>query len=1195
MSNFFHSAAMTLLSSTLRTLLSKYIIDVDVEGVNLPYSLSSSSWGVRLKNVKLRQGLSLKELPGTLPRRRKTTDRQQPKSEEETNPPFKENDHFPSDDDDKISSKKQQKTAEADPSITPSDDPNFIIQESNGGKVPPKKSSSWFSYFSSSRNDSKVVEHDNASSHPPSNKIGESSYEQPKMQDKSPDDTTSQAPSLLHTNIDKESSLHVDELLIHNAASTLEVQDQIDFDDESMKLILRLGHGGTIGTLDVRLLGKDIHVLVEDAFVTVEVVRVSQNNTAREDPNKNASTEDGAPATAETPTTKRNQKTHQKKPLPDPKTVGERIIAENRLARLFSMIPNLFLRDIRLRIVIRDETVVEDDPEASANGLNQFGSDETNDQDYSIHDTMVELTVEYFSVTDGADPMARFDATGGSQDEFSSSDEDSEDEDTLERMPSTAYSSEEPQSRQEYLTKHIKTGRGPDGGIVLRVFPPGESGLFKDNESRVKWARDRWVSATDMCVLRLSGLDVHTRIFTGTKQSGSLINAAWFYEDNYDIDALLFGGVDYVAPAPQLKPLPPMEETDFGDSDDEPFWRIANATVYTEDENGILHSSVKSNFHRFCRGLLPEVCEKSHLPSEYCSKCWSPKPGIPIEHELDGSLPMPGFVLSISIRDRLELNVDSKTLETIKTVLGLVKNPNPVPVPDIDAGDQRPMNNESLTRMSGMDWSERSLRTNSSGFDDNYHQSHASFRSTEESVRSSSLQTPQLYRSSSHDISTSRVSFDEKTFVRKQTLAHETRLPASTSREEAPKTTFQEPEDSGMTNAFPKSMQPEKVEVLGLYIGNFLLRIHVLEENQNCQKYPNFRFWEIKGKCLTLDHQRHFPIDKSFRDVRLDLGHISIFDYTGVEKSHLCTLGLRQRVVEFDEMTIETLMTKEGTTNRPPWPNTATVLLDLQVPVESLVYEDRERHGLQLRMIDCNHSNDFLDRRRSLFTGKLGAANIDMPYVIKDEVQQVFGGIKSVFRGPQHNQSPTVNTIDAAMSVTEIDSLMKYKITLDGGRVNLYPRFDVTLPFTTFSGERSSHTGISLETVIKNVAFRYGVKTLPTISQSGTLSIENFVALPENIRLRILMFLEDLGPLESAFCAKREKNSFLRCSTLNKQIVRIARRREIRGVSTNTLKSYPESNRRQEIMSELLQLDDDTLEDIWEMHQVKQKKNSRRK
>jgi hypothetical protein len=66
------TAAMSLLSKTLQTFLYKYLSDVDVEGVALPSVYDGSGWGVRLSNVKLREGVQLMEqMPGKPKKQRK--------------------------------------------------------------------------------------------------------------------------------------------------------------------------------------------------------------------------------------------------------------------------------------------------------------------------------------------------------------------------------------------------------------------------------------------------------------------------------------------------------------------------------------------------------------------------------------------------------------------------------------------------------------------------------------------------------------------------------------------------------------------------------------------------------------------------------------------------------------------------------------------------------------------------------------------------------------------------------------------------------------------------------------------------------------------------------------------------------------------------------------------------------------------
>lgn len=68
---------MSLLSKTLQTFLSKYLSDVDVQGVALP-TLSGDGWGVQLSNVQLRNGVELlSQMPGKVKRKKSSTKKKQ--------------------------------------------------------------------------------------------------------------------------------------------------------------------------------------------------------------------------------------------------------------------------------------------------------------------------------------------------------------------------------------------------------------------------------------------------------------------------------------------------------------------------------------------------------------------------------------------------------------------------------------------------------------------------------------------------------------------------------------------------------------------------------------------------------------------------------------------------------------------------------------------------------------------------------------------------------------------------------------------------------------------------------------------------------------------------------------------------------------------------------------------------------------
>lgn len=643
---------MTLLSKTLQTLLYKYLSDVDVEGVALPSLYNTdghSGWGVRLSNVKLREGAKLMDLPGRIAKEgEKAKEDGEDEGEEELN------------DQASLKSKAAISFANED-TLDPSSVhiPEFgeeVSEEadpSNAGPPPPpipeKLSSSWFSWgYRRSKSEGAPAT------------VAEETY---ANEDVAPihalsvtEHVVSEPP--LSGNLD-------DRLLLleDNTGSQHTAHSRFMGDDASRKsksdpppseppMRLRLGQQGTIGILDVRLVGKDLHVVVEDADLTVEVVRITTAGRKREE----EANKEKAPKAKPT-----------KKQTPDPETVGDRILAENSLAKLFSIIPNLFLRDIRVKLIIRDEPVDEADSTAHE----------------SPNDTVVELNIELLSVTDGEDFFAHV----REEDEEASTDAagDYEDHNMSSRVAPT-INPEGEFTQNEYLTKRIRTGRGPEGGIVLKIYP-GET-YIDSHVNDPKWARQTWYSSADWCVMRCSGLDVHARIFMGTMKELQVMSstADWYAEeyDEYTVDSMLFGGVDYIAPGPQ-PPLPPMPENEPLEAQDEgQLWTLPGATTYRIDANGIQSSFVNTSFHRVARGLRPRTCTLHHLPCEYCDQCWEAPPGVPLSHSYDLAGPLGGLVVSLMIRDPLEINVDRPTLEIIGCLIQLFTKPSTKKTPSTE-------------------------------------------------------------------------------------------------------------------------------------------------------------------------------------------------------------------------------------------------------------------------------------------------------------------------------------------------------------------------------------------------------------------------------------------------------------------------------------------------------------------------------
>jgi hypothetical protein len=1272
MSTFFKSAAMSLLSKTLQTLLYRYLSDVDVEGVNLPSLLSGggggggggmggrgdghSGWGVRLANVVLREGAKLLDLPGQPPRRRgrgggggrsrrKKQKKKKAHPRKDKQPPADEDRRKPrqSRDDDPVGTGRDGRlkersltksagsdkdptrsrkvasaaAAESSPSGFPPDTSGFgdadetiatqstaastAVSSSNNANVTSSApasvaatssstgGSSWF-YWYGSRN--KTACSNNAA---PSAEDATSRGVRETLQEvdgEEEEEIVSSAKLALHDDRSPDDSDpligkapsrrggHDDYATIGDGGDCSDDDDDENDDEDHPNrrgsMILRLGKASRIGVLDVRLIGKTIHVYVEDAFLCIEVVRLAP--PASEGPGsagaaatagEGRASGGGSEATAgeagaapggaspkRPPATRKISEVNA--PGKDPKTTGERVMAENAVARLFSAIPNLFLRDIRIQLVLRNDLVVTTTEAEDKDSLNT---------PLSENDSVVDISIELLSVTDGEDFLAKFrtDASvhfEGDDDLYYSAhpNGDAENQDSM-------HLTERYEDLNDYLVKRIRTGRGPDGGVCVRVFPPNRRSsdpvaatnvTSEGSESHPPWARSRWKSTTDYCLLRCSGLDVHARIFLGVHDGGddSYYDApskSWFATDGYeeyDVDSMLFAGVDYIVPGPR-PPLPPISNSEEAalTMEADKFWTHDGATVYRTDANGIQSSSVPSAFHRVARGLTPVVSSHDHLPCEDSANCWKALPGVARSNALDGTTPMGGLVLSVMTKDPLEVNIDRSTLLVLGDLVGLFKNDTRT-----GAETSQEMEDESEYR--------RDRGSNDMGV------------ASERSRHSYMSRNSQNSRTDLMAVAAERAHGDEQPdFV---------------------------PDD--LANAYPSYMQPEKIQVIGFHCSDLIFRVHVMREHGVHDDGLAFCFWDVSAKCITMDYQALSRIpEKSFDDLRLDIGYLTVNEYKGIGSKLLISLGLRQRVVDFDGMTIETLKTREELSDRPPWPSTAAALLEVQPPLETLMYEERDRHAFQFRYLSVGVPVMDPDRMWTTINLRVGPCSIDAPFAIKDDMPTVISSARSCVLVPTIEETACDRSLDDGDHPSPaIKKIMKYKIQLDGGRVNLSPRLDVKLPLTVVTGERSPELGLSFQTILDRVNFSYGEYFIEPRALECGLSLQQLSELPENVRLRLLLFLSDtdLGALERALCIKQESNSFLRCRAVNRGIVRISKRRSRSRSSllpaSNASEPMKAVNRRQELVYELLKLDDDSLEDLIMVHRRYHRKSSMR-
>ena len=889
--------------------------------------------------------------------------------------------------------------------------------------------------------------------------------------------------------------------------------------------------------------------MVEDAVLTIEAIPIPEKSdetteVAGDDNGgeKVADTaEDGTSTASQAPKDNGGSESETKsKPAEGNRaTVGERVLADNPLARAISAIPHLFLRDIHIRLVIRDEPT-------------SIGA-ETTAEPLNPKDSMLEIGIEFLSVTSGGDIFSHFQEQmqqqNGEELDESSSHRNDENYAAPPKEPMTRLSSfsnvDAALDQNEYLVRHVRTGRGPEAGIWLQVFAP--SPKLPSSSEGGGWARQHWIAATEFHFLRCSGLDLRARIHLGTKKE--VAGYSWFYGDDDDdeykeydeftLDSMLFG-LDHVAPGPQL-PLPPITPSSTlqnapqlqgEDEANEFVGGTSEAEVYHKDQNGIQSCKVSSSFHRVARGMYPGSCKNcTHLPSEVCPECWEGGDSEP--SSLDESIPMPGLTLQMTFRDQLEINVDRTSLETIGLLNSLFQRK-----PSVEAVEEA---SDDETK-------------------------------ADPNVATEASATP-----------------DETSSQTTASTSYFSALLPNKIEEEIK----EDPSDS-----FALYMQPENVQVMGIHLSEMLLRVHVLQGDKHDVGLA-FSYWELSASCLTMDQHSLKSPKKKFQDLELDIGHLTWEEYSGTTHKPVCSLGIpypeTRRRLDSGEASIASLVAGYDQ-EKTPWPSTACVLLDIPPPLETLVYQGRERHGLQLRFRSLDDPTNQDEASRSHVFARLGSMNLAAPYGFWREFFRVYKNAVSCIKETPNEESSIGKKASKAddSSVPRPKSLMKYSVQMDGGRMVMDPLMNVKLPLTHFSGEKSSESGFFLETILNKMRFAYGKTEEP--NRRG-FSLQRLAALPENIRLRILLCLEDLGPLEQALELKEEKNSFRRCRSVNKGIVKIAKKlaRSSKSSRKKTSRGDFHSTRRQEIMTELMKLDDNELDELWSVHQKHLKKVAKKK
>ena len=1132
MSTLLKSAAMGILSRTLQTLLNKYLLEVDVEGVAMPSLIDvdgHSGWGVRLCNVRLREGVELMTLPGkrTVKKKRKREKRSSNSVDAETNQTSGSSASKGKVQNDDVT--KGQRLGETNNQVECGDDGETVQLSNDRDQL---KQSLRLQLMS----EDTEVESALSSRVPSPTVLCRTSFSSAvtgclsrgkSAVGNADDDDKVETPTAPNTLVDEDVvfytkcleedySLKPTELFkpiesdewnakavivetvtddsLHNNNGKYEEEVEEDEEEEEYTaeedMILYLGKGGRIGTLDVRLVGKELHVMVEDAFLTVEAC--PKQEECDDASSKTASTADATKDDG----SKARKKDTKKEAMPCLKkegaTAGERVLENSMFARAISAIPHLLLRDIRIQLVVRSKA---QEPDAELK------------TQISLEDSVVEVNIEMLSVASGEDFLEKFGDDSASK-VTPSMDDSSISFSARQRVSLQVL---EERDENEYLFKRIRTGKGPEGGISVKVYPPTRNKRIVPRANEMQgWAYQSYANSAQFCLFQCSGVDIRTRIFLGKQKEVAIRNNdyAWYGDeyDEYTMDSMLYG-VDYIAPA--HPPLPPLKKKDS--------FTLAKkgkpeVERFVTDENGIQSNSVKSCFHKVARGLTPMLCSKDHLPSENCPYCWedSARPHSYSEHPFDSRTPLPGIVIDVEFTEAIELNVDRSTLEVIGSIYSLfAKKSDGEAVADV-----------------------------------------------EYSKKDESPEVPSITQKLKN------LAFRKK--EKKEILRA----------------------------AFPSYMKPENIEVMGLFVSSIILRVHVMKKGGIYDQGLAFRYWEAMLRCATADMQMHTSKEKTFHDIRCDLGYLVMNDCVGVERKQLLSLGAPLREMpDSDTTSLGNINPIDKPSARTCWPNTAAILLQVPIMAETSDFESREGHGLQIRVLSIG-GND-ADIRNATVNARVGLLAVELPHTLPADIEAMVNqSVTSIF-GPTGlgKNSPPVGTENTSV----MSILATYAVRLDGGYFMWSPLLQVRLPVLKLGGEVSSNKEIFLETILNHVKLQYGKRSTWAVPQSK-LSLVRMAHLPEDVRMRILFFLNDLGPLEKALGIPRERNSFLRCRAVNKGIVKAAKRSSIKNPKRKKGVRVPSDPRptRQGILDELSKLDEQALGELWATYKSRSKNRMNR-
>jgi len=631
----------------------------------------------------------------------------------------------------------------------------------------------------------------------------------------------------------------------------------------------------------------------------------------------------------------------------------------------------------------------------------------------------------------------------------------------------------------------MRTGKGPDGGVWLKIYPPKEM-MTKPRHVRhpnePKWARWQFLDSAESFFFRFSGLDLHAKLLESSdvkENETSDTDHLWGkdYED-FTMDSMLFG-VDYVDPISltrhQIKNMT-QENTSSDESSD------------GADRNGIQSIPFGSNFHRIAQRTLSNDRTNSQLALNDCfdfwNECVNQKPTT--ASSMDNLMPLPGFVFSLSMTDTLEINVDRNSL----VALGYIKSLFTKKKTPVDE-EQEHVERETNTDIAKLD--------------------------LEKGDEAAS------------NVASTWV-FDEK--------------------------------------SFPTFMQPDAVYLSSLDVSTIVIRVEAMQPRTDADL--KFRYWQFLGQSIHFE-QSQIDCDEQFlQNITFHVGSMECKDFVGVCEKNLLMAG----------MDLDPMLYNRSDVNLPC---TASRVLGLLSPT-AIDERLNKSYAVHVRLIRSIVPMETIGDEPASSTNvgyvnlRTGMVDINIGATLLGDITSAFTNASSIILG-----GPKKAKL-ANKSKPKLKKKLKwlYQVSTTGGTLSYEPRIKMEIPESKFRVRKGSE-GVSFETFLQKLGIEYGSYTF---QQPTPPSILPLCSLPENLRMHVLLYLDDLAPLERVFNIKKKKSSpFLRSHAVTKKMAKLRASSAKEKVNCQT-----ETRRRNNVLTRLRSLDTDYLEALLALHDVSRNK-----